>query len=227
MKFFLQDDIADKVDEIIKRINKLMDGDVSHQMEEHGLKYSLNYGASILWLREMAKEYDADNKLANRLWHREIRETMILATLIADASSLSEKDIEAWALLLQHNEIAEQLGFNLLWKLNGLEDLATEWLTSDHKLKQAAMWVGLAVYLQKGGSIDQTKLNVYFNLIKKSFNSTEKFMLRVQGRFLRQLCRKSDEFLSMVDHFMSEIAGCANSAWLYEDVMTEINFLKQ
>ena len=110
MKVFLQDDISDRVDVIIKRLNKLMDGDVSSQMKQHGLQYQLNYGASILWLRQLSKEYAYSSQLANRLWFREIRETMILATLIAEEGEGIGEMIREWSVVLKQNEIAEQLG---------------------------------------------------------------------------------------------------------------------
>lgn len=226
MKFFLQDDISDKVDQIIKRLNKLMDGNVSAQMKHHGLEYKLNYGASLLWVRNLSEEYGNNNELANRLWHRQIRETMLLATFVADAQTISNARIEEWGDSLQHDEIAEQLGNNLLWKINFLESLAMDWLGSGSKYKQAAIWVALAVFVQRGGSIDDTLLNKYLQAMEASFNQTGAFALRVQGRFLRSLCRKGDENLNKVEAFVYKISEHPNCAWLVEDVKTEIGFLK-
>lgn len=228
MIFFLQDDISDKVDQIIKRLNKLMDGNVSAQMKHHGLEYKLNYGASLLWMRNLSKEYGNDNELAHRLWHRQIRETMLLATFIADAPSISNARIAEWGESLQHEEIAEQLGNNLLWKINFLDSLALDWLANDSsKYKQAAIWVALAVFVQRGGSIKGTLMNKYLQMMENSLNETGIFVLRVQGRFLRSLCRKGDEYLNKVEAFVNKISEHPNCAWLVEDVKTEIEFVKR
>ncbi|MGQ1785859.1 DNA alkylation repair protein [Saccharicrinis sp. GN24d3] len=226
MKFYLQDDTSGKVDDIIRRLNKLMDGDVSIQMKEHGLEYRVNYGASVLWLRNMAKQYSGDNELADRLWHREIRETMILATLIADNISDNKKRIEDWALLLGQNEIAEQLGANLLWRMPEIKNTAESWLKGNNKHLKDSVWTGLAVFLQRGGEMDESEMNKYLDLMEQSFMATDKFTLRVQGRFLRQLCRKSNAFMNSVDQFVDHVKKHPNCAWLIEDVQTEIKFLK-
>lgn len=226
MKFFLQDDISDKIDQIIKRLNKLMDGNVSAQMKDRGLEYKLNYGASLLWLRGLSEEYRYDNHLATRLWLRQIRETMLLATFIADAETMTQEQIEDWSKGLKHNEIAEQLGFNLLWKLNFLDKLAVDWLTSDNGYKQSAIWVGLAVFVQRGGDVQDALLNKYLQAMEESFTSTGSFALRVQGRFLRALCRKNSDFLNKVEQFVQKISANPNCALLVEEVKTEIEFLK-
>lgn len=226
MNFFLQDDISDKVDQILKRLNKLMDGNVSAQMKDHGLEYKLNYGASLLWMRNLSEKYGNDNELANRLWHRQIRETMLMATFIADAKTISISRIEEWGVSLQHYEIAEQLGNNLLWKLNFLDNLAMEWLANENKCKQAAIWVALAVFVQRGGSINDMLMDKYLYAMEDSFVDTGSFALRVQGRFLRSLCRKGDKYLNKVQSFLYKISVQPNCAWLVEDVKTEIEFLK-
>ncbi|SMO83677.1 DNA alkylation repair enzyme [Saccharicrinis carchari] len=226
MKFFLQDDISDKVDQIIKHLNKLMDGNVSAQMKDFGLEYKLNYGASLMWLRELSEKYGHNNQLANRLWHRQIRETMLMATFIADAPGISEERVEEWGESLQHNEIAEQMGVNLLWQLSFLEALALNWLSSDSKYKQSAIWAALAVFVQQGGIIEDAVLNKYLQAMEDSFQSTGAFALRVQGRFLRSLCRKSSNYVSKIEQFIDKISERPNAAWLVEDVKTEIEFLK-
>ena len=226
MKFYMQDDTSRKVDEIIRRLKKLMDGDVSSQMKERGLDYQLNYGASILWLRNVAKEYEGDNHLADRLWNREIRETMILATMIAEPLASNKNRMEEWAMLIQQNEIAEQLGANLLWRLPDLKVLAKEWLKGKHAFLTDAAWVGLAVFLQRGGEMAVAEVDQYIGLLEQRLSSSHRFTQRVQGRFLRQVCRKSALLLDRVEAFVSRSSTSANGAWLIEDVKTEIAFVK-
>ena len=226
MRFFLEDDTSARVDQIIKRLNKLMDGDVSSQMKGHGIEYRLNYGASVLWLRNLAKEYAYSNELANRLWHREIRETMILASLIAeDGEGISEM-LKDWSVALHQKEIAEQLGANLLWRLKDLFKLSQEWLNGDNENMKAACWVGLSVFVQKNGDIEEERVDLYLKLLEGGLEKPDRFMLRVQGRFLRQLCRRSKVFLEKVEKFISQLNDHPGCAWLVEDVKTEIEFVK-
>lgn len=226
MKFFLQNDTSVKVDQILGQLKKLMDGDVSCQMKQKGLEYKKNYGASIHWLRKMAEHYHGDNELADRLWYHEARETMILATVIAVPDDLFLSKIEEWSQIQTCNETAEQLGVNLLYRIPNLTQLAADWLYSASEWKRAAIWVGLATYIQKGGVLEERDVVFYIQLIKNNDGSSSKFMFRVQGRFLRQLCRMSDEYLYIIEGLMSLFRISKKNAWLVEDVQTEIDFLK-
>ena len=91
---------------------------------------------------------------------------------------------------------------------------------------QASLWVGLSVFVQRGGCVDGEKVDEYLALMEKSFEEADRFMLRVQGRFLRQLCRNSEVFLEKVTAFIDRIKENECCAWLVEDVQTEIAFIR-
>ena len=59
-----------------------MDGATSASMRNKGLDYKLNWGASLVMLRNEAKEIGQDYQLAIELWKEDIRECKILATLL-------------------------------------------------------------------------------------------------------------------------------------------------
>ncbi len=227
MKFFLQDDISNVVDDILKRLRMLMDGDVSAQMKDYGLEYELNYGTSVFLLKKMAKEYEGDNVLANRLWHRSCRETKILATLIAVEEDSSKDMINEWTVDLDKNEIAEQLGANLLWRLSGLLQISKEWLNDESMFRQASVWAALSVFLQKGGELDLKFCDEMLEKISVGLETDSHFLQRTKGRFLRQLCRKSEDVLLKVQDLINGLSGNENADKLVLDVQTEIDFLKE
>ena len=227
MKFFLQDSNSEQIDSILKSLNKLMDGDVSYQMKQKGLEYKLNYGASILWLRQLSKKYIGNNELANRLWHREIRETMILATLIIDPQTGSDHIIKEWLQMIPTNEIAEQLGANTIWKLDDTYSTCSLLLQSENNLQQSAAWVAVATFLQKGNHLTNQEIEMLLNQIISDLENDSQFMLRVKGRFLRQLCRYSEIYLNKVESIINDLQSNNIAAWLTEDVKTEISFLKE
>ncbi len=227
MKFFLHDSNSEYIDSILKSLNKLMDGDVSHQMKEKGLEYKLNYGASILWLRQLSKKFIGNNELANRLWHREIRETMILATLIIDPQTGSDLIIKEWLQMIPTNEIAEQLGANTLWKVDDIYRICSLLLQSENNFQKAAAWVAVATYLQRGNQLTHLEIEQLLNQIISDLKNDSQFMLRVKGRFLRQLCRFSESHMNKVECIINDLQSNNIAAWLTEDVKTEISFLKE
>ena len=84
MKFFAFDAALDEQLKLVqRRIRKLMNGEIAAQLRAAGMDYAKLYGVSLVHLRQFSQELKPGKDLADRLWHRNIRETMILATMVA------------------------------------------------------------------------------------------------------------------------------------------------
>lgn len=99
--------------ELLLRISRLKNGETAAQMKAMGAGYRMNWGASVVSLRELAREYDKSHLLALKLWNKQWRETMILATLLEEPDLLSEEQMDYWTKSFETAEIAEQAVSNL------------------------------------------------------------------------------------------------------------------
>lgn len=99
--------------ELLAKIRLLKNGETVAQMKKMGLNYKINWGASVIHLRELAKKYDKNHLLALKLWNKGWRETMILATLLDDAELVSEEQMDYWIKSTETVEIIEQAVMNL------------------------------------------------------------------------------------------------------------------
>ena len=81
----MNQDINDQVKAIKQSFRQMMDGAVAQSMREKGLDYHLNWGATLLRLREKADEIGKNYDLAIALWKENVRECKILATMIMPA----------------------------------------------------------------------------------------------------------------------------------------------
>ena len=100
--------------QILTRIRMAKSGETIAQMKEHGLVYKVNWGASIISLREIAKQYEPNHLLALKLWNKQWRETMILAALLDVPGEVTEEQMDYWTKSLETAEIAETLN-TFLW----------------------------------------------------------------------------------------------------------------
>ncbi len=50
---------------------------------------------------------------------------------------------------------------------------------------------------------------------------------RAKGRFLRQLCRMDNKWISEVEGVLRELSTQSDFNWLIQDVNTELSFLKE
>ena len=114
MNFILDNQETDiKFQTILTLIKSRKSGEVADLMNNKGINYKTNWGVSIIDLREIAKQFKQDHLLALKLWNKQWRETMILATLIDDPKQVSEEQIDFWTKSFENTEIAEQASANL------------------------------------------------------------------------------------------------------------------
>ncbi|MGQ8337619.1 DNA alkylation repair protein [Sunxiuqinia sp. A32] len=99
--------------EILARIRGLKNGETVAQMKSMGMVYKISWGASVISLRELAKSYERNHLLALKLWNKQWRETMILATLLDEPDKLTEEQMDFWTKSFETSEIAEQSVANL------------------------------------------------------------------------------------------------------------------
>lgn len=102
-----------KFQQILMLIKLRKSGEVADLMKQKGISYKINWGVSIIDLREIAKQFESDHLLALKLWNKQWRETMILATLIDDPKLVTEAQIDFWTKTFENTEIAEQASANL------------------------------------------------------------------------------------------------------------------
>lgn len=99
---------------ILTLIPLAKNGETVAQMKERGLIYKVNWGASIISLREIALKEEHNHLLALKLWNKQWRETMILAAMLDIPSEVNEEQMDYWTKSLESPEIAEILN-TFLW----------------------------------------------------------------------------------------------------------------
>ena len=131
-------EIEQKVKDIKQSFRQMMDGQVAQSMRQKGVDYHLNWGATILRLREMADEIKTEDaySLAIALWKENIRECKILATMLMPPDELLPEVADIWMEQTETVEIAEQLAFNLMQHVPYATEKAFLWISSAEDLPQ-------------------------------------------------------------------------------------------
>jgi len=117
MDYLLDNPDAERMfQEILSKIKPLQNGEVVNSMQKRGVDYKVNLGVSIPLLRNIASDYANNHLLALKLWNKQWRETMILATLLEEPEAVTENQMDFWVKNFQSIEIAEQAAMNLFSK---------------------------------------------------------------------------------------------------------------
>lgn len=114
MDFILDNQKTEKeFQHIIGLIQSHKNGEIAEMMMQKGLKYKQIWGASVIDLREIANRFAPNHLLALKLWNKQWRETMILATLLDEPGLVTEEQMDFWTKSFDNTEIAEQASANL------------------------------------------------------------------------------------------------------------------
>jgi len=128
MEYLLDNPVSERTyQEILRRVKPLQNGEVADSMTKRGVVYKLNLGASVVSLQQLAGEYARDHLLALKLWNKQWRETMILATLLDKPEEVTEHQMDFWVKQIPQIEMAEQAAMNLFSKTPFAFDKAIEY----------------------------------------------------------------------------------------------------
>lgn len=101
----------------------------------HGYPEPL-YGNSFADLRKLGRKIGTDHGLAKALWNTRNSDARILATIVADPSSMSRKDIEALARDIDYYTLADEFAKNIVYWSGHRKPLMENWIRSKKE------WIG-------------------------------------------------------------------------------------
>lgn len=137
MEYLLDDPVSERLyQEILRKVRPLQNGEVADSMTKRGVIYKLNLGASVVSLQQLAKDYTPNHLLALKLWNKQWRETIILATLLEKPDEVTENQMDFWVKQIRQVEIAEQAAMNLLSKSPFAYEKAVEYCLAKKELSK-------------------------------------------------------------------------------------------
>lgn len=138
--------------EIRQRFRTRMDGVVAETMRHSGSDYRVNWGVSLLHLRELASDYEPDIHVALELWGDNVRESKIMALMLMPPGEFTPDIAELWASTLQTQEIAEMAAKLLFARVSYAPRLAFALLSSADALRQV-LGFGILSTIISGGQV--------------------------------------------------------------------------
>ena len=216
-------DLKETIREIRVQLRRSMNGVVATSMRRQGVLYKLNFGVSLLRLKEIAQSYPPGKELAEALWSEDIREFKILATLLYPVEQFTRETADRWVRDIRYQEIAEQYSHNLLKRHPQALAMATDWVGEEG-------FVGVMGYLLFARLFEQQvvppELDVFFDQAVQDAVSDDFPTQRATVVALKRFGRISEECARLV---MQKLAPCNASgdpveAALYEDIKIEFDY---
>lgn len=143
------------ITDIKKEFRANMNGIASKYMRESGFNYHVNFGIELPRLRAIAAEFEADRSLAQQLWHENVRESKIVATMLMPIGYFDRDMADIWVDDIPNVEIAQVAVMNLFARLPYASDIAFEWMASANGMRQLCGILILARLLADGGEFNE------------------------------------------------------------------------
>lgn len=201
--------MTEKTNEKLKQIKQsfrlLMNGEANRSMREKGLNYHLNWGVSLVDLRQMAKEYGKDYELAIELWKENIRECKILATMIMPAERMLPEIVDIWVEQTQEVEIAEQAAFNLYQHLDFAPEIAFRWISSNDAIRQISGYHILSRLFMRGLEPNERGINEFLDQALAALNDSNISVRHAATTSLQRFSELGEDYSKIVDKALSKI----------------------
>ncbi len=201
--------MTEKTNEKLKKIKQsfrlLMNGEANRSMREKGLNYHLNWGVSLVDLRQMAKEYGKDYELAIELWKENIRECKILATMIMPAERMLPEIVDIWIEQTQEVEIAEQAAFNLYQHLDFAPEIAFRWISSNDAIRQISGYHIFSRLFMRGLEPNERGINEFLDQALAALSDSNISVRHAATTSLQRFSELGEDYSKIVDKALSKI----------------------
>ncbi len=218
------------VEEIVNRLKGRSDPKSVEGMARFGIDLDRALGVRVPEMRKLAKEIkkgiDADDRhgLATMLWGRNIRETMILAGMIADPKKVTEGLMEKWAGDFYDWEVCDQTCANLFEKTPFAYDKAVEWSRREEEFVKRAGYVMMARLAVSDKKANDEAFTRFFPDIKRGALDNRNMVKKGVNWAIRQIGKRNLVLNKRAVELSLDIKemGSPAARWIAADALREL-----
>ena len=135
----------------------------------HGIRGDL-FGVSYAVLGKMKKKIKVDQPLAEQLWATGNLDARVLATLIADPTTISVRTLNAWAKDLNSRQLAGALS-NVAAEARSAKKQMEKWTAAKNEMIGCAGWHTLASMARQNNGVPDAYFEKYLGIIESKIHS--------------------------------------------------------
>lgn len=181
------------VEEVVERLRPLARPNALEGMAHFGIATESALGVSMPDLRAMGKSLGRNHQLALELWRTPLRETRILASLVADPQQMSEKLMESWARDFADWEVCDQCCINLFGKTSFARHSAVKWSVAKPEFVKRAGFVLMARIATTDKRAEDASFEPFFDLITRESGDRRNYVRKAVNWALRQIGKRNHD----------------------------------
>jgi len=179
------------IEDILATLKELGHPDKLASMARVGITPEKAYGVKIPDLRNLAKMIGCDHDFALQLWEVDLRETRILASMIADPGRTDSDLIDAWTAVFDYWEICDQCCMNLFEKTPFAVDKAFEYSSSEIEFVKRTGFVLMARLAVCDKKADDNLFLSFLPVIRREAADSRNMVKKAVNWALRQIGKRN------------------------------------
>ncbi len=165
--------VDETIREIKKELHANMNGVASRYMRERGLAYHVNFGIELPRLREIASQFQPAHHVAQQLWHEDVRESKLLATILMPIDDFLPEVCDIWVRQIPNAEVAQMAVLNLFSRLPYAMEKAFQWMAVDDPTLQLCGFLLIARLHIQGATLTDRQLDELLDQAQASLPSAD------------------------------------------------------
>jgi 3-methyladenine DNA glycosylase AlkD len=188
-----------------------------------GIDIENGLGISIWDLRKLAKEYGADQALAEQLWTTGIREARLLAGYVADPETIGEATIEAWAADFNSWDIVDQVA-DAIWLSPFGTKKAKQWSKRGEEFVNRAGFVIMAGRAAEVKDAPNAEFEAYLPIIVREATDERNYVKKAVNWALRNIGKRNSVLNRAAVATAKQIAKLEDKTaqWIAKDALKEL-----
>jgi 3-methyladenine DNA glycosylase AlkD len=189
---------APTVEDVVARLRLLARPEALAGMARFGIATESALGVSMPDLRALSKSLGRNHALALELWRTPLRETRILASLLADARQMTEELMESWTRDFADWEVCDQCCINLFGKTSFARHFALTWSGAEPEFVKRAGFVLMARIATTDRRASDASFEPFFTRVTRESTDRRNYVRKAVNWALRQIGKR--------DRALNEIA---------------------
>jgi 3-methyladenine DNA glycosylase AlkD len=193
-------------------------------MARVGIATSRALGVSMPDLRSLARTVGRDHGLALRLWQEGLRETRILASLVADPKQVTGELLEEWVAGFDSWEVCDQCCMNLFQRTPFAWSKALEWSVRQEEYVKRAGFVLMARLAHRDTKAPDSAYEPFLAAVareagdgRNNVRKAANWALRDIGKRNLALCERS---IAGAEQIRAQ--GTPSARWIASDALREL-----
>ena len=218
-------EITEQVNKIKRIIRGSMNGITVESMTQKGIHYKANFGVALPRLREIASQYEPNMQLATQLWFLEMRESMIIGSLLVPHNEMDTNTAITWCEKIPNHELSEITAMTLFCR----QPNASQFVAKASENKNILV---VTTAISTATRITKELPDTLIKELVLKFNTFEQITLvhaNTLATCLARIASDNTQRIGLIEELIQPFFASENSyhQYIFEYVTKELEYLKQ